>query len=142
MKHPSVRPIALILLFTMFVSLACSVSGGSTSPTATNQPTIEVPTVKPTSGTSATEAATKPPTGSTKGLVTSLDGIQAATIQIQSEGTFVDPQVGLMVNAAGRGSGFLISADGLAITNNHVVTGAALLRVWVGGDQTDRKSVV
>ena len=138
MKHPSVRPIALILLFTMFVSLACSFTGGSTSPTVTTVPAQEVTTVKPTQGTQSTEPQNQATatTASAKGLVTSLDGVQAATIQIQSEGTFVDPQVGLMVNSAGRGSGFLISADGLAITNNHVVTGAALLRVWVGGDAT------
>jgi serine protease Do len=133
MKHPSVRPIALILLFTMFVSMACSFS----TPTATIAPTQEQPTVvKPTQASQSTQpqsqatATTAPATG----LVTTLDGVQAATIQIQSEGTFVDPQVGTEVNAAGRGSGFLISADGLAITANHVVTGSALLRVWVGGN--------
>ncbi len=42
----------------------------------------------------------------------------------------------MMVNAAGRGSGFIIDPAGIAITNNHVVTGAALLKVWVGGDQS------
>ena len=133
MKRPSIRPIALILLFTMFVSMACSLSGGTTS-TATTAPVK----VEPTAGTQPTAAQSKATatTAGAPGLVTSLDGVQAATIQIQSEGTFVDPQVGLMVNAAGRGSGFLISPDGLAITNNHVVTGAALLRVWVGGDST------
>jgi serine protease Do len=41
-----------------------------------------------------------------------------------------------MTNAAGRGSGFIIDPSGIAITNNHVVTGAALLKVWIGGDTT------
>ena len=40
-----------------------------------------------------------------------------------------------MNNAAGRGSGFFIDPSGLAITNNHVVTGAAYLKVWIGGEQ-------
>ena len=31
--------------------------------------------------------------------------------------------------------GFIIDPSGLAITNNHVVTGAALLRVWIGGNK-------
>lgn len=69
------------------------------------------------------------------GAVSDLDGVEAATIQIVAEGSFVDPQVGLTLNAAGSGSGFLISADGLAVTNNHVVTGAALLDVFVGGSE-------
>jgi len=37
---------------------------------------------------------------------------------------------------AGRGSGFIIDPSGIAVTNNHVVTGAGLLKVWVGGDTT------
>lgn len=76
------------------------------------------------------------------GAVSSLDGVEAATVQIEAQGTFVDPQVGLMVNAAGRGSGFLIDPSGLAVTNNHVVTGAALLKVWVGGEDEPRNARV
>jgi S1-C subfamily serine protease len=56
-------------------------------------------------------------------------------IQIESQGTFIDPQVGLVVNGAGRGSGFIIDPSGIAVTNNHVVTGSALLKVWVDGVQ-------
>jgi serine protease Do len=41
-----------------------------------------------------------------------------------------------MANQAGLGSGFIIDPSGIAVTNNHVVTGAALLKVWVGGDIT------
>jgi serine protease Do len=41
-----------------------------------------------------------------------------------------------MSSSAGSGSGFIISADGLAVTNNHVVTGAATLEVFIGGDTT------
>ncbi len=92
--------------------------------TAVPQPTKEVP---PT-----TTPTPEPP----KNLVSSLEDVKKATIQIQAEGTFIDPQVGLKVNAAGRGSGFIIDPSGIAITNNHVVTGAALLKVWVGGDQS------
>lgn len=65
----------------------------------------------------------------------SLDDLKSAVIQIQAQGTFVDPSEG-GYETAGRGSGFLISADGLAVTNNHVVVGAGTLDVWRGGDQS------
>jgi serine protease Do len=83
----------------------------------------------------ATAASAQPTTLSTSPLlVTSFEDVKKATIQIEAQGTFIDPQFGAQVNVAGRGSGFLIDPSGLAITNNHVVAGAALLKVWVGGD--------
>jgi serine protease Do len=131
MRNPVIKPFAFIMLFTMMVSLACSLTNSGSTPTATVAAATTSPStaIVPTLGIQTTATDMVP-----SGLVTSLDGVQSATIQIQSEGTFIDPEVGLMVNAAGRGSGFFINSDGMAITNNHVVTGAALLRVWVGGD--------
>lgn len=64
-----------------------------------------------------------------------FDEAKPAVIQIIAEGTLRDPEVG-MTATAGSGSGFLISADGLAVTNNHVVTGASTLEVYIGGDTT------
>jgi hypothetical protein len=43
---------------------------------------------------------------------------------------------------AGRGSGFIIDEAGVAVTNNHVVTGAAFLQVWVGGESEARNARV
>jgi S1-C subfamily serine protease len=74
------------------------------------------------------------------GGAASLEDVQTATIQIESEGTFQDPQFGLQMNSAGRGSGFIIDPSGLALTNNHVVTGGALVKVWVGGESTPRNA--
>ncbi|MGH2358417.1 MAG: S1C family serine protease [Candidatus Limnocylindria bacterium] len=76
------------------------------------------------------------------GAVATLEDVKSATIQIEAEGTFVDPEYGLIQNAAGRGSGFLVDPSGLAVTNNHVVTGAALLQVWVGGESEPRNARV
>lgn len=59
--------------------------------------------------------------------------IEASVVKIAAEGSFVDPEVGEMRNSAGVGSGVIISEDGLVVTNHHVVTGAALLRVTVPG---------
>lgn len=59
--------------------------------------------------------------------------LQSATAKIQAEGTFVDPEYGEQTNIAGVGSGFILDEDGTVVTNNHVVAGAAILRVEVEG---------
>ena len=68
--------------------------------------------------------------------VDTIDDVKTATIQIQAQGTFIEPGTLDPVEQGSRGSGFFITADGVAVTNNHVVTGAGTLTVWVGGDQS------
>ena len=73
------------------------------------------------------------PTDAPTNVVKDIEGAKAATIQVEAQGSFVDPEFGQLLNTAGRGSGFIIDPSGIAVTNNHVVTGAALIKVWVGG---------
>lgn len=72
----------------------------------------------------------------------SLDGVERATVQIEATGTFVDPELGQQLNAAGTGSGFIIDPSGIAVTNNHVVTGAAILQVRLPGEEEPRNARV
>src|SRR5690606_16747725 len=74
------------------------------------------------------------------GAVSGVDQVKQATIQIEAQGSFIDPQMGALYNATGRGSGCIIDPEGIAVTNNHVVTGAALIKVWVGGESTPRNA--
>jgi serine protease Do len=80
-------------------------------------------------------------TGSTSGI-NSIQDIRQAVIRIQAQGSFVDPEFGLALNNAGQGTGFIIDPSGIAVTNNHVVTGAALLEVWVEGEERPRNAKV
>jgi serine protease Do len=117
-------------LFAVFTVIIIATSAcGSKTPVATQA--VATPTAVP-----GTPTQPPPPTETAvpTGLVTNLTDLKKATIQIEAVGTFVDPQFGVMTNQAGLGSGFIIDPSGIAVTNNHVVTGAALLKVWVGGD--------
>jgi S1-C subfamily serine protease len=122
MKIRITFPFLILLGFVFVMSLACNLFS-----------TIPVPTQ--TGG--STDAGTPNGTGA---AVNNIQDVQKATIQIESVGTFVDPQEGLVMNASGRGSGFIIDPTGIAVTNNHVVTGAALIKVWVNGEANPRNA--
>jgi len=123
------------LLLLLFAALACNV-GSSDDPTPTPIPesTEPVPVESPTVEEPAPTEAPELPDPVQSNQVGSLDDLQKAVIQVVAQGSFVDPEFGQQLNVAGSGSGFIISEDGIAVTNNHVVTGAALLRVYVGGE--------
>ncbi|HET7011375.1 MAG TPA: S1C family serine protease [Anaerolineales bacterium] len=118
-RRPLLAPLSLAALSLLLASLACGPTGGGT--------------VAPTP---------EPQTGGGSGAVSSLDGVKSATIQIEAQGTFIDPEFGMIANAAGRGSGFIIDPSGIAVTNNHVVAGSALLRVYVGGEDEAKNATI
>jgi serine protease Do len=128
MNASRTRSIWVLLLIVVLVLAGC---GGE--PTAT-----EVPA--PTEVSAPTEPPE--PTAAPDLAVSSLEDVKSAVIQIEAQGSFVEPGVGLQMNVAGRGSGFIIDESGLAVTNNHVVTGAAFLKVWVGGESEPRNAKV
>lgn len=124
------RPVLFFAIVLLLVGLACSAvtgGGGDTPPVETEEP-VRIP---------ETEQSSNP-----GGTINSVDHVKDATIQIEAQGTFRDPEYGLQVNAAGLGSGFVIDPSGIAVTNNHVVAGAALVKVWLAGETNPRNARV
>ncbi len=111
--------IALLLL----VSAACGNGDDGASNKAPAEPATEEQ--------APVEEASSPASGA----ATNIEEAQNAVIQIEFLGSYRDPAVGA-VSGSGYGSGFIIDPSGIAVTNNHVVAGAASLKVRVGGDTT------
>lgn len=75
------------------------------------------------------------------GAVDDLADVRGAVVRIEAKGTFEYPE-GTGYNEGFTGSGFFISPDGIAVTNNHVVTGAAFLQVYVDGEDEPRNAKI
>ena len=134
----SLRLFSLCLLLILALALvACGGNGDETE--ATVEPAATVVVAEATTAPAATEAVAEPTAEPAATVATgplaaaSFQEAINATVQIVAEGSFMDPEFGMQYNSAGAGTGFIIDPSGIAVTNNHVVTGAAFLQVYVQG---------
>jgi S1-C subfamily serine protease len=126
-------------LIVFIVSAACSFTSPAAKPTATSAPvptkelppTVAAPTKEPTAvATQTQESGSK----SKEGVVTNLLDAEKAVVRIVTQGAYEYPDFPASLEESFTGSGFVIDPSGLVITNNHVVTGAALVNVYFSGD--------
>lgn len=95
--------------------VACSTTGGESSAT--------IRVASPPSSTTVTPA-------DSDGAAT----VRAATVRIETTGSYVMPEFGSSATLVGSGSGFVIDESGFIVTNNHVVAGAAIVEVFFDGN--------
>jgi S1-C subfamily serine protease len=96
---------------------------------ALNKPSkYDIVTFAPTAPEAAAATSTPAPTG-----VPATTDWKRAVVRIVAAGSFVEPSIGAQIQIGG-GSGFIIDSSGIAVTNNHVVPSAGLLKVYIEGD--------
>lgn len=79
------------------------------------------------------------------GLITRWEDVTSGVVQIVAEGDRVELQSGQFVRTpdrVGTGTGFLVEAGGVIVTNNHVVTGASSVQVLLPDEDRPRNARV
>lgn len=74
------------------------------------------------------------------GAVSDVQAVKSAVMRFTGQGTFIEPGTLDPSEQAWIGTGWFMSPDGYAVTNNHVVTGAGTLKVHIGGDDKQEYS--
>ena len=127
------RPLAVPLALGVTVLAVGGCGGGAASPSADASEPPTLPTASPTEPPSEAVSASPP--------ADVYDQLVGSVVQVEATGTFRWPFAG-REQETGRGSGFIVDPSGIVVTNNHVVTGADSVTVWVGPDRAEHTATV
>ncbi|MBC8160209.1 MAG: trypsin-like peptidase domain-containing protein [Roseiflexaceae bacterium] len=123
------------LVIPALLAVLLSACGPSTTVTPTAAPAAaSEPTALP-------EPTAVPPSPTPDSLVSKIDDVEQAVIYLEVDGGIVEFGETTASSSAGSGSGFIIDPSGIAVTNNHVVTGAATIKAHIGGTSKDAEGV-
>ena len=137
-SRPNRRSTAKLIAAAVTLAVLSAACGGGTTEISTDTPADAaqdqptVPAEEPTA-VSATEPTAVPAEPTPEPSTGSVQDVVAATVKISAQGTFVPPLEVGQTTFAGIGTGFIIDESGLMVTNNHVVTGAAIIEVYFDG---------
>jgi len=128
----------IVLLFSIaFLASAC---GGGSDDAGDESTTTTTSTDNAASSTTLATTTTE-----ASGAVSGLEGVRQAVIRIEAAGAYAEPDASgaaVSVESGWSGSGFIIDESGLAVTNNHVVTGAAFIKVYLEGEDDPRNAKI
>lgn len=139
------RPRTLAASLAVLAALAFTAGCGSTATPTPTPATAGSPSATGAESPSATPV--RPPSPGTPApspdrlLVDSIASLPGAVVQVETTATFRDPYEG-QERVTGRGSGFIVDPSGIIVTNNHVVTGADKVTVWVGPERSEYEARV
>ncbi len=134
------RPFVLFLALLLFTSMAClgGLSGkpsGEAGPAEQQAPQAEQQQPQQPQPAVTQPAQPAQPMGGSR-PARSFQEAENAVVKFIATGTKTLLEAGgnTIQNLEWIGSGFIIDPSGIAVTNNHVVTGAATLKVYIAGD--------
>jgi len=114
------KPLFVLVVAGLLLSLVLTACSPAT-PAATQAPApTEAPTDEPTA-----EPTAEPKSGA----IDNVRDAESAVIRIVAEGSYSYPDFSTYTEL-GSGSGFIVDESGIAVTNNHVVTGAGRIKVY------------
>ncbi len=131
------RKLFLPLVVLVLLSLACSLGTPNAEPTAA--PVEEQPTAISAEPT-AEEVATEESAPTDGEVINSLADAKKGVIRIVVQGAYEYPDFPASLEESYTGTGFIIDPKGIAVTNNHVVTGAATIEVYFADDDEPRRA--
>lgn len=126
------KPFFFLAIVIVLVGTACMSNGGETP--VPEEPQANLP--------QAEEPAADAPGTRSGGSVNTIEDVESAVFQIIGTGTINTIDDGEVLNSEWGGTGFFIDPSGIAVTNNHVVAGAAVLKAYVSGESSPKNITV